>query len=237
MISLNDSILGEVVNALVLNDPESREQYLIAINNESGNGVENSRHTYQWDYRYNTIVKIAMKYNLGYSKLERGNLWQAVYLIGPNNEIYVFFSSKNLRSIIRNGKDNHYLNLLNLFNENLDDLVPVEGQISLNLGDNCSNKCKDIETLQMHAREVVKMMENPPSKVIVIAFNKTITSTAEALVFNTKNEIVWTKDLTSLIKNDYRFVLNSDDVVADQEESRTERESKKKQIVRLKNNR
>jgi len=222
MISLSDLILGEVVNALVLNDSDSREQYLNAINNESGNGVENSRHTYQWDYRYNTIVKIAIKYNLGYTKLERGNLWQAIYLIGHDNEIYVFFSSKNLRSIIRKGKNNHYLNLINLFNESLDGLEPLEDQIALEIVDNTPKENQDIEVLKVHARDVVKMMENPPSRVIVIAFNKAFNSSAEAVVFNSKNEVVWTKDLTSLIKNNYKFVLDSDDVSANQKESSTD---------------
>ena len=236
MISLNDLILGEVVNALILIDPESHEQYLNAINNESGKGVKNSKHTYKWDYRYNTIVKIAEKYDLRYAKLERGNLWQAIYLIGPEDEIYVFFSSKNLRSIIRKGKNSHYLNLLNFFNENLDDLIPVEMQMSFPLNTNRFNEFEDKDALKMSAREVVKMMENPPSKVVVIGFNQAFVNTAEALVFNSKNEVVWNKDLTSLIKTDYRFVLNSDDVVADEKESRIVRETKKKAIVRLKNN-
>lgn len=237
MISLNDLILGEVVNALILIDPEAHEQYLNAINNESGKGVKNSQHTYQWDYRYNTILKIAEKYDLKYAKLERGNLWQAIYLIGPHDEIYVFFSSKNLRSIIRNGKKSHYLNLLNLFNENLNDLVPIEMQMSFSLNNNRSNEFKDKDALKLSAREVVKMMENPPSKVVVIAFNQAFVNTAEAIVFNGKNEVVWNKDLTSLIKTDYRFVLNTDNVAVAQKDSSTVRETKKKSIVRLKNNR
>lgn len=236
MLNLNDSILGDITNALVFSDSELRQQYLEAINNESGNGVENSRHTYQWDYRYNTIVKIAEKYDLRYAKLERGNLWQAVYLIGPENEIYVFFSSKNVRSIIRKGKDNHYLNLLNLFNENLDDLKALEFQLSLLLNDKHSNEVRDTETLRANARDIVKMMENPPSKVVVIAFDKAFVNTAEALVFNSKNEIVWNKDLTPLIKPDYRLLLNSDEVNAVHKESRIARETKKKPLVRLKNN-
>lgn len=235
MISLSDLILGEIVNALVLNDPESQEQYLIAINNESGNGVKNSRHTYQWDYRYNTIVKIAEKYNLRYAKLERGNLWQAIYLIGPENEIYVFFSSKNLRSIIRKGRENHYLNLLNLFNESLDNLNPVEVQESLDLNSNSINALADKDALRMNAKEVVKMMENPPSKVVVIAFNKGFVDTAEAVVFNSKNQVVWNKDLSTLIKSDYRFVIDSDNAVVKQKESSMVVETKKKSIVRLKN--
>ncbi|MDN3451436.1 DUF5986 family protein [Planococcus sp. APC 3906] len=235
MISLSDLTLGEIVNALVLNDPESHEQYLIAINNESGNGVKNSRHTYQWDYRYNTIAKIAEKYSLRYAKLERGNLWQAIYLIGPKNEIYVFFSSKNLRSIIRKGRYNHYLNLLNLFNENLDNLNPVEMQTSLNLNTNSVNELPDKEALRITAREVVKMMENPPSKVVVIAFDKGFVDTAEAVVFNSKHQVVWNKDLSSLIKSNYKFVLKSDDTVVGQKESSIVLDSKKKSIVRLKN--
>lgn len=234
MIKLSEGALKEIVNSLVLEDPESRQQYLLSINNESGEGTENSSPQQKWDYRYNTILKVARKYGLKSGKLTRGRLWEAIYVIGPDDEIYIFFSHKNMRSIIKHGKDNHYLKLLNLLNQAVDDLEPLDYQMVLPI---LNEEDRDIENLRKQAIDMLKALKTNPTKVIVFAFDISFISTVKAFVFNTRHEVVWEKNLSELIEINYKSVLDDKMATPETQESRTERRTKdaKKKIVRLKN--
>lgn len=232
MINLDNGSVKEIVNTLVAQDPESRQLYLQSIKNESGEGTQNSKGTHGWDFRYNSILGIAKKFNLKYIKLGRGKLWEAILILGPENEIYVFLSKSNLKRIIRNGKDNHYLRLLNLFNQELDMMRPLNLQLTLF----SQKEVEEKEDFKQQAREMLHMMETDPSKVIVIAFDTSFVSTAKAFVFNTRHELVWEEDLTKMIDVNYQSVLKDDDIEADKRESSNTNEVKKegKRIVKLK---
>lgn len=183
---LGNKVVKEFVNVLVAEDPESRQLYLQSIRNESGRGTQNSRHIHKWDQRYNSILDIADKHGLKHIKLDRGALWEAVLVLGPENEVIVFFSSSNLKKIIRSGKDNHYLKLLNMFNEKYDEIEPLAYQTELfNANSNAGDDFK------AQAREMLDMMEQDPSKVIVFSFDTSFVSTVKASMFNTNHELIW----------------------------------------------
>lgn len=234
MISLDDKILKDIVNGLVYSDPELRQLYLQSILNESGEGTQNSSHQHKWDQRYNTILKIADKFDLKYWKIKRGRLWEALSIIGPENELYVFFAEKNLRKIIRNAKDSHYLRLLNLFNGHYNKMEQLFEQTSLNLFVSNNQESKfDIH----EAREMLQLFEKNPSRVIVFGFDVSFISTVRAYVFNAKNQLVWEQGLTHLIDTNYQLVLENDNVNAGTKESKVEKDLKepaKKRIVQLK---
>lgn len=233
MINLHDEIIKEIANILVMDDPESRLLYLQSINNESGEGTQNSRHQHKWDYRYNSLIEMAKKHGLQHIKLKRGNLWEAVLIVGPENEVYAFFSHKNMQQIINQGKTNHYMILLNLFNEGFDELPPLNSQMELPIFDDKENS----ENLKEKARLMLDMMEKDPSKVFVFAFDYSFISTVKVLAFNTKQEIVWERDLTDLIQPNYKWALYDDEInpVRNMSKNTLEIKNEKKQIVRLKN--
>jgi len=157
LIGLSADVQKEIVNALVVDDSESRLLYLQSINNTSGEGTQNGRHKQKWDYRYNTIVKIANKHGLKYLKLSRGPLWEAILLLGDNNDLYVFFSEKNMDKIIRQGNKVHYLPLLNLYNKELDDMEPL--QTNHPIFDELLEATEDQFLL---ARKMINVMEKDP---------------------------------------------------------------------------
>lgn len=233
MINLHNNIVKAIVNTLVTDDAESNLLYLQSINNESGKGPQNSRYQRNWDYRYNSLIELANRFELNYIQLNRGNLWEAVLIVGPQNELYVFLSHKNMRRIIKKGKKNHYLELLNLFNTKLDHMEPLNTQIVLPLYD----ENEDTENFKEQANAMLSMMKGNPSKVIVFAFDQAFISTVKAFAFNTKQEIVWEKNLSELIEPNYKLVLKSDNVTPDRRESKNSPKTKreKKQIVSLKN--
>ncbi|WP_096187067.1 DUF5986 family protein [Evansella halocellulosilytica] len=233
MINLEKEVVKSIVNTLVVKDPESRQLYLQSINNESGQGTQNSRYTQRWDFRYNSILQICEKFDLKSIKLGRGKLWEAILIHGPEDEIYVFFSKANLKRIIRRGKDNHYLRLLNLFNQELDEIQSFDSQLTLPF---FHEEEKEKADLKQQAREMLHMMETDPNKVIVFAFDTSFISTVKAFAFNTKHETVWEKDLTELIDVNYNLVLKDDSIDPDKRDSRTTHKTKKekKRIVKLK---
>lgn len=233
MIDLHKNIVKAIVNVLVMDDPEARQLYLQSINNENGEGTQNSNPQQKWDYRYNSLIQVAKESGLQYVKLSRGNLWEAVLIVGPENELYVFFSHKNMRQIIKKGKNNHYLKLLNLFNGEFDELNPLNSQMTLPIYNDDESSENDID----QARLMLSMLESDPSKVIVFAFDHSIASTVKAFIFNTRQEVVWERDLTELIETNYKLVLNDDNVNPEKRMSKNinETKNKKKQIVRLKN--
>ncbi|EZH64725.1 hypothetical protein DH09_19595 [Bacillaceae bacterium JMAK1] len=235
MISLQKDVVKSIVNILVLDDPEARQLYLQSINNESGEGTQNSRQQQKWDFRYNSLIEMAKRFDLQYVKVSRGKLWEAILLVGPESELYVFFSHKNMKQIIKKGKRNHYLKLLNLFNGELDKLHPINLQLTLPLYDDTEEE--NTENLKGQAKLMLSMMEKDPSKVIVFAFDNSFISTVKAFAFNTKQEAVWEEDLTKLIEPNYRLVLMDDYVNPDKRDSKSTLEAKKekKQIVSLKN--
>ncbi|MFJ5564015.1 DUF5986 family protein [Lysinibacillus xylanilyticus] len=234
MISLDEGILKDIVNGLVYSDPEMRQLYLQSIFNESGKGTQNSSHQHKWDLKYNTILKIAEKFDLKYWKIKRGKLWEALSIVGPDNELYVFFAEKNLQKIICNGNDSHYLRLLNLFNGHYNMMSQLSEQTSLNLFASNKHESKfDID----EAREMLQLFEKNPSRVIVFGFDVSFISTVRAYVFNAKNQLVWEQGLTQLIDTNYQLVLGNDNVNAGTKESKIEKDLKepaKKRIVQLK---
>lgn len=231
MIGLPFEAQKAIVNTLVVDDPESRLLYLQSINNTSGKGTQNSGHKHKWDYKYNTIIQIADKHGLKYFKLSRGKLWEAVLLLGPDDDLYVFFSERNMNRIIGQGKKTHYLILLNLFNKELDNMEPL--QTSLPIFD---EELEETEEQRVLARKMLDIMETDPKKVIVFAFDTRFIATVNAYAFNTRQQIVWEKDLTDLIEPNYRFVLQDDNIQPATRESNVTREVKreKQRIVRLK---
>lgn len=231
MISLPIEAKKAIVNTLIVDDPESRQLYLQSINNTSGEGTQNSGHKHKWDYRYNTVIQIANKHGLKHLKLSRGKLWEAVLLLGQDDDLYVFFSERNMNRIIRQGKKTHYLILLNLFNKELNDMEPL--QMSLPIFDDGMEESEDQILL---ARKMLDVMEKDPKKVIVFAFDTRYTPTVKTYAFNTKQQIVWMKDLTDLIEPNYRFVLQDDNIKPTSRESKVTREIRreKQRIVRLK---
>lgn len=231
MIGLPFEAQKAIVNTLVVDDPESRLLYLQSINNTSGKGTQNSGHKHKWDYRYNTIIQIADKHGLKHFKLSRGKLWEAVLLLGQDDDLYVFFSERNMNRIIGQGKKTHYLILLNLFNKELDNMEPL--QTSLPIFD---EELEETEEQMVLARKMLDIMETDPKKVIVFAFDTRFIATVNAYAFNTRQQIVWEKDLTDLIEPNYRFVLQDDNIQPATRESNVTREIKreKQRIVRLK---
>ncbi|ADU28478.1 DUF5986 family protein [Evansella cellulosilytica] len=235
MINLHNDIVKAIVNILVMDDPEARLLYLQSINNVSGEGTQNSSPKQKWDYRYNSLIEMAKKYELRYFKLDRGKLWEAVLIAGPQNELYVFFSHKNMKNVIKKGKNNHYLKLLNLFNHELDELKPIYSQMTLPIS--FEDDDDSSEDLIEQAREMLSMMEEEPSKVYVFAFDHSFVTTVKAFAYNTRQEVVWERDLTELIEPNYRLVLTDDEIYPDTRISNNTPETKKekKQIVSLKN--
>lgn len=231
MINLTDDILKDFVNTLIHEDPELKPLLREAINNIDGDGVENSTATAKWDNRYNSLIKVAKKYKLRFGRIKRGNLWQAIFIVGEDNSVYVFFNHKNLKNIIKKGKSNHYLKLLNFFNRHLDDHKPISEQLKWDL-EEATDPYSD-EALENQARDIIKMLEHEPSKVVVFAFDKAFVNTVNAYVFNSQHEPIWHQDFTSLIESNYTFALNADNVETEEKESTTE-VTKKKQIVKLK---
>lgn len=232
MINLSFEVQKAIVNVLALEDPESRLLYLKSINNVSGRGTENSKYTQKWDNKYNSVIEIADKFNLSYFKLKRGNLWEAILLMGKDDDLYVFFSEKNLNTIMNKDNKNHYLTLLNLFNRAYDDMKPI--QISLPILD----EVEDLEDRLEVAHKMLETMEKKPQKVIVFAFDNKFHPSVNAYAFNTRQEKVWEEDLTYLIDSTYRLVLEDDKIKPTTRESTVspeiKREREKQNLVHLK---
>lgn len=231
MIELSNEVKKAIANTLVTDDAESRFLYNQSINNTSGKGTQNSIHKHQWDYRYNTIIQIADNYDLKYLKLSRGKLWEAVILIGQGNDLYVFFSEKNMQKIISQGKKTHYLILLNLFNEKLDSMKPVQETLTL-----FDEEHESLEDKRNMAKEMLNILEHDPEKVVVFTFNKGFIPVVKACVYNTKQQLIWEDDLSHLIETDYKLVLEDDRIKPATRESANHQEIKKekKRIVQLK---
>lgn len=234
MIGLKNEELKDIVNILVYEDPDLKTLYREAINNVDGDGVENSIAKAKWDSRYNSLVKVAKKHNLKFGKLQRGNLWQAVFIVGEDNAIYIFFSHQNLRNILKKGKCNHYLKLLNFFNKHFKDHKPLVEQLELTLDVEASSALSD-EALEAEARKIISMLENEPSKVVVFSFDKVAVNTVKAYVFNDKHQAIWQKDYTYLLDRDYTFTFKADNTNHPIEEKKASIDVKKK-IVTLKKN-
>lgn len=234
MISLKEDVLKDFVNVLVNTNPELHQLYLQSILNESGKGTLNSSHQHKWDRRYNGILLNAEKHELEYWKIKRGKLWEALTLIGPENELYIFFSEKNLKRIIKSGKGSHYLKLLNLFNEHLDNQKPIFKQELLDL-------FSEEHENEFNMDDAIKMLEilnDKPSRVVVFGFDTTFKSSVRAYAFNSKNQLVWEQGLSHLIDTNYSLALSNDYVNPGTKESNNKNDRKapeKQQIVRLKN--
>lgn len=231
MINLQENVLKDFVNTLIHEDPELHPLLKEAINNVECHGVENSRATAKWDSRYNSLVKVAIKHNMKYGIIKRGNLWQAILVIGEDDSIYVFFNHKTLKNIIKKGKSNHYLKLLNLFNESLNWHAPISEQLEWDLCE--ETDVYSIKELEQQAYEIIKMLEQPPSKVVVFAFEKAFINTANAYIFNSRHEPIWHEDLTALIDDQYTSALKADNIEVEKKES-VASIIKKKQLVKLK---
>lgn len=232
MITLSNAVLKDVVNTLVYEDPEHHALLREAINNQKGIGVENCRSIAKWDSRYNNLITVAEIHHLKYGIIERGNLWSAVFIQDPDNTVYIFFSHKNLKRILNKGNNNHYLKLLNFFNANFDHLQPVNEQLKLELNDDV--EISNDEYLEEQAREILKFLNEEPSKVIVFAFNQSFINTVNAYMFNSKHQIIWHNNYSELIDSNYSVVLQSDNISAEKVEKKTPM-STKKQLVKLKN--
>ncbi len=232
MISLKNAELKDIVNMLVYEDPDLQTLLREAINNTDGDGVENSITKAKWDNRYNSLVKVAKKYKLRFGKIQRGNLWQAIFIVGEDNSVYVFFSHQNLKNILKKGKCNHYLKLLNFFNKHFKNHKPLVEQLELPLNVEKNSELKEA-VLEEEARKIVSMLEKEPSKVVVFAFNKTVISTVKAYVFNNKHQAIWQQDYTHLIDRNYTFTLTADNIENEKQEKEAPINSKK-QIVKIK---
>lgn len=232
MIGLKNDELKDIVNVLVYDDPDLKTLYREAINNVNGDGVENSIAKAKWDHRYNSLVKVAKKHKLRFGKLQRGNLWKAIFIVGEDNAIYIFFSHQNLKNILEKGKNNHYLKLLNFFNKHFKNHKPLVEQLEFKLGIEPSSTMTDA-ALEAEARKIVSMLENEPSKVVVFSFDKVAVSTVKAYVFNDKHQAIWQRDYTYLIERNYTFNLLADNNnITTQEKDAPI--SSKKPIVKLK---
>lgn len=231
MISLKNVVLKDIVNVLVYEDPELKTLYREAINNIDGDGVENSIAKVIWDNRYNSLIRVAKKHELNFGKIKRGNLWQAIFIQGEDNTLYIFFSHQNLKNILKKGKSNHYLKLLNFFNKDFKDHKPLEEQLELNLGIK-SNDLSDA-SLEEEARKIISNLENEPSKVVVFSFEKISFKTVKAYVFNHKHQPIWQNDYTHFIDHNFTFSIQPDNTYNEKQEKPTPI-STKKQIVKIK---
>lgn len=232
MITLSNTVLKDIVNTLVYEDPDHQALLREAINNRKGIGVENCRSIAKWDSRYNKLITIAETHQLKYGIIERGNLWSAVFLQDSDNTVYIFFSHKNLKRVLNKNNNTHYLNLLNFFNMNFDHLQPITEQLKIEFNDDeelCSK-----EYLEEKALEILKFLNEEPSKVIAFAFNQSFINTVNAYMFNSKHQVVWHKNYSELIDSNYSLVLQSDNISAEKVEIMTPM-STKKQLVKLKN--
>lgn len=232
MIGLKNDELKDIVNMLVYEDSDLITLYREVINNVNGDGVENSIAKAKWDSRYNSLVKVAKKHKLRFGKIQRGNLWQAIFIVGEDNAIYIFFSHQNLKNILRKGKSNHYLRLLNFFNKHFKNHKPLVEQLEMKLGSESSSSLSDA-ALEEEARKIVSMLEEEPSKVVVFSFNNVAVSTVKAYVFNDIHQAIWQNDYTYLLERNYTFSLQADNSNNEQQEKPAPISSKK-QIVKIK---
>lgn len=231
MLDLNGFIIKDIVNTLVHDDPDFEQLLAEATNNVDGDGVTNSKPTAKWDSRYNSLILVAKKYNLKFGIIKRGNLWKAAFIVGEDNSVHIFFSHQNLKKILKKGNKNHYFKLLNFFNRHMDGMKPLTEQLKWDLGEEL-NPYSD-EWLAEQAREILHMLNEEPSKVVVFAFDKSFTSTVNAYIFNSKNEPVWHENYTSLIDSEYTLALNPDNIDTEKKDSTTPVNTKK-QLVKLK---
>jgi hypothetical protein len=126
--------------------------------------------------------------------------------------------------------------LLNQFNDFYDYLPPINQQTSLF----SSNESIDKEKLLNLAKEMISSSAIVPEKFFIFAFDDTsINTTIRALAFNTNNELIFERSLSSLLTTDYTTILENDSIFAKKVVSNSPmilstESTKKKPLVKLK---
>ncbi|WP_102694166.1 DUF5986 family protein [Rummeliibacillus pycnus] len=237
-LSIKSEVLSVLLNRVIYKDPERKELYLQAINNEHGKGTSNSKHTFEWDQRYNNIYEVAHKLDLLPLKVSRSHLWEVMFVINvKTKEIYAFMKAKTLKNVLKSDGQ-HYTKLLNQFNASYDHLPPISQQTTLfGVEEN-----KD-ELLNL-AKEMINSSAIIPEKFFIFAFeDNSLHTTIKALAFNTSNELIFTKNLSHLLTTDYSSILESDNITPKKFASSsqvklpqegTSKNGKKKSLLKLK---
>lgn len=237
-LSIKSEVLSVLLNKVIYKDPERKELYLQAINNEHGKGTSNSKHTFEWDLRYNNIYEVAHKLDLLPLKVCRSHLWEVMFVINVDTkEIYAFMKAKTLKNVLKSDGP-HYTKLLNQFNTSYDHLPPISQQTTLfEVEEN-----KD-ELLNL-AKEMINSSAIIPEKFFIFAFDdNSLHTTINALAFNTSNELIFKQNLSHLLTTDYSSILESDNITPKKFASSskvklpqegTSKNEKKKNLVKLK---
>lgn len=233
MIDINEEIFEKFVNALVYKDDEAEEYFQRSINNKSGRGTQNGKHQVRWSRKYNSIMEIAEGNGLNAYKINRV-IWEAVIVQDENGSIYLFFRDRNIKNIMKKGKETHYAKLIiRAVNEAFDELSPLHSQGTFSFSEEEAEPMYPDEYLMELAQKIKSIFKKEPEKAVIITFDsKHSHDIAHAYIYNTRYEVVWDKDLTHLIDTDYNPVLERDDVKPEKQES--SRKAIPKRIVKLK---
>ncbi|WP_271401851.1 DUF5986 family protein [Salinicoccus roseus] len=205
MIKSADEQLGFLANACVHFDKESLELHHRAIEyNVAHKNVKNSDHKTLWDMRYNKIAKYCEKVGLISIPIKRGSLWTAIGVYNPTTEeLFLIFTDKNIKKIMKNKKRKHYLALLSIINkeDGKNEQLELFGQ------DN-----NEEQFLLNLLDDLLEDIEVKPEKVIACGFSLGDVKTFKAYMFNGQQNLVFEKDYSELIEVDYNNQISSDDI-------------------------
>lgn len=238
MIDLPENVIKEIAENLVSKDLDVQRVVKQAIQNENGEGTYNSKGWVELDNRYNGLLPIAKKHNLVPVLIKRG--CQIIALHNPSSsQLYLFLKDKTLREQFKKDNKTYYVKVLNLFNQELDNIEPLQKQLSLLPEDNDSSD-SELELVEL-ARKLLRDFQKDPSNVFVFSYdNQRIMPQVNAMAFNTNQEVVWMENYSYLLDSNYDVDMQSDGINSGTKESKTTTKKKnkedKKQIVKLKNN-
>lgn len=238
MIDLHLKVIKKIAENLVFKDPDVHKSVSEAIQNEDGKGIYNSKGWVELDRRYNGLLPIAKDHDLVPILIKRG--CKILSLYNPSSDqLYIFLNKKTLREQFKKGNNSYYVKVLNLFNEELNTIVPKVEQLNLFLED----KHMDSSELELKelARKLLIDLQKDPSNVFVFTYDAhRLIPQVEAIAFNTKQEVVWGENYSYLLDSNYEIDLQSDGIDSGTKVSTTPMKKKnkvgKKQIVKLKCN-
>lgn len=214
-IKLEEAKLALLVNRFAHISKENKELYKTAINNKHGKGTTNSKHSVEWDMRYNSIYDVAEELGLLALKVPRSNLWELVFVINiEHKEIYAFMKEKTLTAVLKKDKL-HYTRLFNQFNSIYDDAISSLGQSSLFP----SREEIHHEDLLIQAKKMIDSCAIVPEKAFIFSLEETFIPSVKAVAYNSHNELIYENNLSHLLKVDANNILKPDKITPPSKES------------------
>src|SRR5699024_7411668 len=132
---------------------DSMTSYKHSIGAHQEYSVKNSQATALWDMRYNTFINYSATFEVVYAIIRRGGLWTAIAVNDPRiKELFLVFKEKNLKEIMKQKSNSHYLLILNTIN---DKLKAHAGGEQLNLFDNDSPDAMKLENYRKQLHDVI----------------------------------------------------------------------------------